>query len=378
MRIAFVSDSVSPWNTGGLETLEHEEADALSKEHDVHFFSLKWPGMKSEFKKDGITYHSFHDIDRSKFYRHYRRSVREAVFFTFGLVRIFKYRFDVVHSNEFPILQLPLLKFYCLLTGCKLLVDVHEVWHLTYWNSYLGRFKGYIAYVYSNWALSMADHYIANATETKRRLGEVGIPAEKVTIFAPTIDDEKMTAVKEGPRKREIIYAGRLIKEKRLDKWLDVVAKTMKLTKVRGVIIGEGPDRENIERLIKKMKLQRKVELRNFYSGKNKQALFRRIKDAGLFLHMSEREGLSLVTLESIALGTPVLLPSYTPIPIDAKDMCIVADEKALPKIAANILNGQKADYIPNSGRIARFYTSRILSVYGEIFRKVNANRSHD
>ena len=291
MRIAFVSDSVYPWNFGGLETLERVEADELAREHELHFFSLRWPGMRKEFMKGGIRYHTFHDINIGKFYRHGRRSIREALMFSAGLLRIFRYRFDVIQSNEFPILQLPVLKLYCTLTGCRLIVDVHEVWDLGYWTTYLGRVKGYFANAYANWALGMADHYIANSSETAQKLGTLGVRKARITVFAPTIDDAKMASIKEAAKTREIIFAGRLIKEKRLDRWLDVLKRTMKITKAKGVIIGDGPDRKRIESLVRRMKLQRSVEVRGFYS--DKAAVFRRIKRAGLFLHMSEREGLS-------------------------------------------------------------------------------------
>ncbi len=375
MRIAFISDSVYPWNFGGLETLERAEADGLSKDHELHFFSLRWPGMKAEFRRDGITYHTFHDINHEKFYRHDRRSIREALVFTAGLLRIFKYRFDVIQSNQFPILQLPLLRLYCALTGCKLIVDVHEVWDRNYWTTYLGEVKGRIADVYANRALKMGDHYIANSSMTEHHLHRFGITSERITVFAPTIDPKKMAGVKGTRSRREIIFAGRLIKEKRLDKWLEVLAKTLKITRVRGVIIGDGPERKAIESQIRRMKLQKNVELRDFYSGSNKPALFRRIKEAGLFLHMSEREGLSTVALESITLGTPVLLPSYSPIPEDVREMCVVAPEADLPRMVARILDGPKEGYIANREKVTRFYTSSVPSVYGEIFRKMGLLR---
>lgn len=372
MKIAFVSDSVYPWNVGGVETMERTQADALSKGNELHFFSLRWPGMRSEFVKDGIQYHTFHDIDRKRFYRHGRRSIREAVAFAFGMFRIFGYRFDVIHSNQFPILQLPVLKFYCMITGCKLIAEIHEVWDKEYWTTYLGGFKGTLANSYSNWALGMADHYVANASATESSLVRLGVPRSRITVFAPTIEDKVIASVKAKPTKtKEIIFAGRLIKEKRLDRWLDAFAKVAKQVNVRGLIIGDGPELHHIRSLIKKMQLTNKVEVRGFYSEERKRELFKRIKEASLFLHMSEREGLGIVALESIALGTPVLLPSYTPIPPDVKDMCIVADERKLPDVATKIIKGKKSDYIRNSQRISLFYDSRVVPVYREIFRKM-------
>jgi glycosyltransferase involved in cell wall biosynthesis len=369
MRIAFVSDSVYPWNFGGLETLERAEADGLAKEHELHFFSMRWPGMESEFRKNGITYHTFHDIDVSRFYRHGRRSIREAVAFSAGLLKIFRYRFDVIQSNEFPIIHIPILKAYCAITGCRLIIDVHEVWDLPYWTTYLGKVKGYLADVYANWALRMADHYIANSTITEQRLKALGIPERRISVFAPVIDDRAIARIKPTRQRREIIFVGRMIKEKRIDKWLDVLKRTAKMTKVRGLLIGDGPDRKRIEARIRRMGLGRRVEVLGFQ--KDNRTVFKRIKEAGLLLHMSEREGLSLIALESIALGTPVLLPSYTPIPKDVKDMCIVVDEERLPEVAKSILDGPKDDYIMNRELIERFYISKVGWFYRDLFGKL-------
>ena len=369
MRIAFVSDSLTPWAFGGLETLERAEADELSKWHDLHFFSMRWPGMQSEFRRGRITYHTFHDINHDKFYRHNRRSIREALVFAVGMLRIFRYRFDVIQSNQFPIVQLPVLKLYCLLTGCKLIVDVHEVWDSGYWTTYLGGGKGRLANAFANWALGMADHYVANSSITEQNLCRLGIAKHRITVFAPTVDYGSISKIKSVGRPGEIIFAGRLIKEKRVDKWLQVVKKTMGIAKARGLIIGDGPEKKAIESLVKRMGMGRRIQLLGFQ--KDHEVVLRRIKGASLFLHMSEREGLSIAALESIALGTPVLLPSYTPIPKDVRGMCVVAPESELPKVAAKILLGPKKDYIMNSGMMKMFYTSSIPSVYGRIFKQL-------
>ena len=111
MKIAFISDAVYPWNIGGIETLEGIESRELAKEHEVHFFSFRWPGMKGEFTRDGVIYHTKHNITKEKFYRHSRRSIREAMVFSFDMLRLFRHRFDYIQANEFPVLHIPLLIF---------------------------------------------------------------------------------------------------------------------------------------------------------------------------------------------------------------------------------------------------------------------------
>lgn len=175
MKIAFVSDAVYPWNVGGLETLERTEAAELAKRHDVYFFSLRWPGMEKDFRKDNIEYHTFHSITTEKFYRHRRRSIREAMAYTAGLARIFFYRFDYIQANEFPILHIPVLKLYCRLTGCKLILDMHEVWDRGYWTSYLGGMSGLLASAFASWAIKGADAYISNSSTTAQRLEVLGV-----------------------------------------------------------------------------------------------------------------------------------------------------------------------------------------------------------
>jgi glycosyltransferase involved in cell wall biosynthesis len=369
MKIAFVSDAAYPWNVGGLETLEKVEAVSLAKEHELHFFSFKWSGMKREFTNDGIHYHTFHEINNEKFYRHGRRSIREAVVFAVGILRIFKYRFDVIQTNEFPILHVLPLKVYCLLTRCKLIIDMHEVWDRSYWTTYLGPVIGPFANAYASWVIKMADSYIANSSTTAGKLERMGIKKEKINTFSPVIDDGEMRKVGKIAQKKQIIFAGRLIKEKRLDKWLKIMKRIAQEHRVKGVIIGEGPEENSIKKQIKALSLQKIVELRSFY--KDKRDLYRRIKESSLLLQMSEREGLSLIALESIALGTPVLLPTYSPIPEDVRSMCIVEDESKICKTALRMLDGPKYRYINDIENINRFYISRLGVFYKEIFSKL-------
>ncbi len=373
MRIAFVSDAVYPWNVGGLETLESTESRELAKGNEVHFFSLRWPGMEKDFVKDNIRYHTLHRITPEKFYRHGRRSIREALVYTVGLARIFFYRFEYMQVNEFPIVHIPILKLYCRLFGCKLILDMHEVWDRDYWTSYLGRTWGSIANAFASWAIKGADAYIANSSATAERLSQIGVDRESIHIFSPVIDDKELKSVKQKKESKLVMFSGRLIKEKRLDKWLIAIKSASKRVKgIKALIIGNGPERQRISRLIRRMKLTDIVELRDFYSPANKENLYRRIKESKLLLQMSEREGLSIIVLESLALGTPVLLPDYSPIPKEVKNMCIVRDEISIPDAIAEVLNSSdKTKYIENNQGLSLYSSSNVNAFYARLFAKL-------
>jgi glycosyltransferase involved in cell wall biosynthesis len=369
MKIAFVSDAVYPWNIGGIETLQSREYKELAKEHEVHFFSFRWPGMGREFRKDGVTFHAYHRVTKDTFYRHGRRSIREAMIFSLGVFRLFRYKFDFVQANEFPILHLPILWLYCRLYNCKLILDVAELWDKDYWTSYLGSVPGALANWYASTFITIADAYIANSSVTAAKLIRRGIGKERVYTFTPVIDDRQMKRIKSVDG-RQIIFFGRLIKEKRLDRWLDIVKKVSRRVKgLRAVIIGEGPESRSIKGRIGELGLEKTVEFRGFYKETEKQTLFGRVKGSELLLHMSEREGLGVAVLESLALGTPVVLPDYSPIPKEVKSMCIVEPESRIPaRIVEMLRKNDKGAYLRNSERMGEFTVSNVNKFYSELF----------
>ncbi len=368
MKIAFVSDAAFPWHVGGVERTERMEAEALAKIHEVHFFSFKWKGMKPEFTDKGIHYHCSHYLTDNEFYRHGRRSIREGIYFSLIVWKLFNYRFDVIQVNAFPILHLPVVKLYCRLFNCKLIMDVHELWSKEKWTEYLGQAVGGNVSRYADQAISGADMYIANPGETYEGLLKLGIDKKRIRIFTPIIDDKEIKSIKAKQRKGLVVFGGRLIKEKRFDKWLKVMKSVSEVVQgAKGMIVGDGPDRDHVKSEIERMGLGGVVELREYY--KEKKDIYRLVKSASIMLNMSEREGLSALALESLALGTPVVLPDYSPIPDVVKSMCVVGSERALPGMIAKILKSRdKSFFIKNRKDLERFKSSAITSFYKELF----------
>ncbi len=368
MKIAFVSDVAFPWHIGGVERLERAEAEAVAKGNEVHFFSFRWNGMEPRFEDKGIRYHTFHKTSDSTFYRHKRRSVREAIIFSIMVWRVFRYRFDALQTNAFPFLHLPALKIYRRVTGCRLIIDVAEVWTKERWIGYMGGFLGRIADAGVRWALRGGDKYISNPDDTYHNLVLLGIPKYKIHVFTCIIDDSIIKSIQKVRGEPGLVVClGRLIKEKRFDRWLEVVGKLSKMVRCRAVIVGEGPESENIKRMIESMRLGRVVSMRKYY--KKREDAYRLVKSASALLNMSEREGLSIISLESLALGTPVVLPDYSPIPDMVKRMCVVGSEESLPSALADIIrSNDKERFIRNRHGIADFYSSSMDRFYQKMF----------
>ena len=58
-------------------------------------------------------------------------------------------------------------------------------------------------------------------------------------------------------------------------------------------------------------------------------------------------EGLSAIAIESTALGTAPVLPDYTPIPDEVKELSIVRDVEDIPKAIASIASGRVKYKVP-------------------------------
>ncbi|MGC8478717.1 MAG: glycosyltransferase [Candidatus Micrarchaeia archaeon] len=366
MRIGIVSDVAYPWVKGGLQATEHTEAENLAKEHEVLFFTLQFPGMKDHFFKDGIQYMCVEKAKLSDLYVNGHRSVGLAIKFARALPKaLYQHKLDALYVNTMPYLHLPAVKRYGSKTGAKIIFDAIEVWDKGYWSKYIGVIKGTLAYYFVRKALAGADYYIANSSTTASKLRNMGIDSKRIRVFSPIVDLKELKAYNASNCKGDgtVVFAGRLIKEKRVDLWIDAVSKAHELNKkVKGLIIGDGPEKDLLSKAIKERNASEFIEIRGFMESKTE--LYRKIASSSVFLNMSEREGLSAISIESVALGTPVLLPNYTPIPKEVKKMCLVTSTALLPEKIAEIVDSRKGDFIKNADEIKSFDTGRINKVF--------------
>lgn len=104
-----------------------------------------------------------------------------------------------------------------------------------------------------------------------------------------------------------ILSVGRLDYQKGYDRLIKVHKDLVKLYPHKLIILGEGPERENLEKLINTFNVQSTVELKGFIKNP-----YPYIKSADLFICSSRQEGYSLVVAESMVLETPIVSTSIT------------------------------------------------------------------
>lgn len=99
-----------------------------------------------------------------------------------------------------------------------------------------------------------------------------------------------------------LVTIGRLVPVKQYDKLLQIISKTPR--NIFLTIIGDGPEYENLKKLIIQLKLDDRVFLKGKVVGKEKNEL---ILSADAFILCSKTEGFSITIQEAMAQGLPII-----------------------------------------------------------------------
>lgn len=131
-----------------------------------------------------------------------------------------------------------------------------------------------------------------------------GVNNEKLKILCNPVDEHNIRKISKISRIEGIglrlVAAGRLVYQKGFDRLIPLISKLSKDTNL--TIFGDGPEHENLEKIIINLNLSNQVHLKPYSSQ-----LWSFIAGADAFLLSSRWEGMPNVVLESLSLGTPVI-----------------------------------------------------------------------
>jgi glycosyltransferase involved in cell wall biosynthesis len=196
------------------------------------------------------------------------------------------------------------------------------------------------------------------------------VEPEKVVVFPAAVDGEEVSRFRAGNRLRrkdKFIVISRLVSHKRVELAIEAIAKT----RAKLVVVGTGPERERLERLARE-KARGKV---SFVHGLSTRRLYREICESKALIMPSEREGLSLVALEALALGTPVVVTDTSSLPKEVRRYCIEVREgrlgEALNEISRNYMAHEKRNEAAGREVLEEFSGDRAQAVYSGIMRRL-------
>ncbi|MEV7858973.1 MULTISPECIES: glycosyltransferase family 4 protein [Streptomyces] len=225
-----------------------------------------------------------------------------------------------------------------------------------------------------HWALTGARQHgllVAVSPSTANALHGIGVPRERIRVVHNGVEEP-------GPRTGRspeplFVAVGRLVEYKRIDLLLRLWERVRPVTGGRLVIVGDGPERERLERLAGPG-----VEFTGHVSEEEKHRL---LCAAWLLLHPSAVEGWGLVVTEAATRGTPTVafdVPGLRDSVVDGETGVLAPGESSFAAAWCTLaLSGARRELMGETARdhAARFRWDRTVRRFRAV--AAEAVRSH-
>ena len=307
MDLAFVYDAVFPWEKGGAQKRVWELARRLADDHDVHLYGMHYWDGPAVVEREGVTFHGVcppYDL-----YVEGRRAIPPAIKFATRLApALLGDDFDIVDCQQFPYFPVFASKAHELLGKSTLVVTWYEVWD-DYWYDYLG-WKGIFGNAVEQATVRLPHHVVPISEFIRDNLHEVGRTGD-LTVVENGVDYGTIQEIEPREESWDVVYVGRLSEHKRVGTLLEAVQITAERTgePVRTCIIGDGPERDRLEREAHELGVDNHVTFKGFVDAD--EDVIGTIKTSTVFVLPSIREGFPNTILEANACGVPSIVVDH-------------------------------------------------------------------
>lgn len=318
MDIAFVSNVVYPFVRGGAEKRIHEIGRRLvAKGHSVTVYSRRFWEGPAEIVHDGMTLRAV--APGAKLYNgDGQRSIGEAIAFA---AKLFPHLRDHVHNHDlmvasvFPYFPVLSAKLCTVLSETPLVTTWHEVW-CDYWDDYLGVLApcGMLTERVTAWT---PQHPVAVSQLTAGRLASIGPSYCEIDIVPNGIDVEQIRAAPlpdesyraDGSAGFDVLFAGRLIADKRVDVLLDAFDRVAERYDASLGIIGNGPEADAFRAHAATIDHADRVTFLGFLESY--EEVLGHMRAARVFASPSTREGFGITYAEAMAADCTVIAANH-------------------------------------------------------------------
>lgn len=304
MKLAFIYDAVYPYEKGGAQKRIWELASRLADDHEVHLYGMHYWDGPAVVERDGVTLHGV--CEPYDLYTDGRRSIPQALKFTAKLApELLREDFDIIDCQEFPYFPIFVSKVHEYIWESAHVVTWYEVWD-EYWFEYLG-WKGAFGYAIERITSRLPEQVVPISSFIADDLREIGV-TENVSVVENGVDFDGLQAIEPSDESWDIVYLGRLSEHKKVDLLLDAVNKaSAELGRpVKTCIIGDGPERDKLERHAESIDVTDFVTFKGFVEAD--EDVIGTMKSSTVFVLPSIREGFPNTILEANACGVPSII----------------------------------------------------------------------
>jgi glycosyltransferase involved in cell wall biosynthesis len=304
VRICVVYDCLFPHTVGGAERWYRRLAERLAAAgHDVTYLTLRQWDRGADADVPGV------DVrvvgPRMQLYDGpgHRRALPPLVFGAGVLWHLLRHgrRYDVVHTCSFPYFSLLAVGLLKPVGRYRIVVDWFEVWRRRYWQEYLGTLGGTIGWLVQRLCVLVPQRAFCFSRLYAQRLRAAGLRGE-ITMLAGAYEGslEPRAVSNVDPL---VVFAGRHIPEKAVPAIVPAIARAReRLPSIRATIMGDGPERPEVQRRVIALGLQETIDVPGFVST---ELVEETIAHALCLVLPSRREGYGLVVVEAASHGTP-------------------------------------------------------------------------
>ena len=262
------------------------------KKYKICIISLGKNSHKAKLKKIGC-----------KIYELKSKSVLSAMFKIYSIVKkIFKNKADKNifisahhHANIFSIIFLRSLK------NIKIIgIERTDISELLIFDNILTYSKNLLIYFLVKVFYRKADLIISNSKSGKKDLSKL-CKTRVINIPSPSFEFIKNKKKKKIRKVFKLIAVGRLVKEKGY-KTIIKALHSLKIKNFNMQILGDGPEKNNLNNLIRTLHLEKKIKLIGFKKNTSKY-----YDKSNLFINASFFEGFPNAVVEAINHNIPVI-----------------------------------------------------------------------
>jgi glycosyltransferase involved in cell wall biosynthesis len=299
MRIAIVCRRYHP-EIGGIETHVKELAERLAKKHDVVVFTLVWDkNLVGDEMLNGVRVRRFKSLGLNYSAEIPPRSLLKA---------IEEYKPHIVHSHSVHT-SIPYFASK-VKHNTRFVVTPHYQGKAT---TSFRRILFSLSKAFLGSALTKADRIICVSPPERAMLHDIfAIDHEKVRIISNGIGTDLLKIEREDNKNDElrILSVARFdIHHKQTDRLIRAFQILKSQFKAKLVLIGDGPDRQEILKLVRDLQLNNDVEIK---SNLTREQLINEYSRASLFVTASEKEAFGIAVAEALAARLKVVVPNAT------------------------------------------------------------------
>lgn len=309
MEIAWFTDTWLPTRDGVVNSLLSFKEVIESKGNKIYIFA---PGNKNEWH-DNIIYYKSKPFPK---YPDYRIASISSIFSKRILKIIKNIKPDVIHSHSpgvigtNAVISSHFAKIPLIFTYHTFLQD-----SVYFFSEGMQKFARTLLEIWLRWYFRRCNAIIAPSKYVANELRRYNKRIETI----PTGIDIKKFENGNGKRIKErfgdkklILHVGRIVKEKNIDLLIKAAPHVINKLDAIFLIIGEGPAKKELEKMVKKMELEKEFLFTGFIPDEELPDYY---KAADVFVIPSTYETQGIVILEAMAAGVPVVAANARAIP---------------------------------------------------------------